>query len=51
MWLDYVIVIPAEHYREGFLHEEPLDQTGVFISQCSKNNFYMDTDITGSSTC
>ncbi|XP_065337904.1 laminin subunit alpha [Cloeon dipterum] len=47
MWLDYVIVVPAEHYRPNLLHEVPLDRTGVFISQCGKNNFYIDANTTG----
>jgi laminin, alpha 3/5 len=47
LWLDYVLVIPSEDYYPGVLQEEPLDQTGVFISQCGKNNFHMEPEESG----
>jgi len=47
LWLDYVIVVPADQYSPEVLHEEPLDQTGVFISQCGKNNFHIDANTSG----
>lgn len=47
LWLDYVLVIPAEDYYPGVLQEEPLDQTGVFISQCGKNNFNVAPEQSG----
>lgn len=47
MWLDYVLVIPAEQYTDNILLEEPVDHTGTFIKQCGNNHFYMDTNTEG----
>jgi hypothetical protein len=42
VWLDYVLVIPAELYSENVLSEEPVDNTGTFIKECGHNHFFMD---------
>jgi len=42
VWLDYVLVIPAEQYSENVLSEEPVDNTGTFIKECGHNHFFMD---------
>jgi laminin alpha 3/5 len=42
VWLDYVLVIPAEQYSENVLAEEPVDNTGMFIKECGHNHFFMD---------
>ncbi|PNF21652.1 hypothetical protein B7P43_G11263, partial [Cryptotermes secundus] len=42
VWLDYVLVIPAEQYSENVLSEEPVDNTGAFIKDCGHNHFFMD---------
>jgi laminin alpha 3/5 len=42
VWLDYVLVIPAEQYSGNVLSEEPVDNTGTFIKECGHNHFFMD---------
>ena len=42
MWLDYVLVIPAEQYPDNVLSEVPVDNTGTFIKECGHNHFFMD---------
>jgi laminin alpha 3/5 len=42
VWLDYVLVIPAEQYYVNVLSEEPVDNTGTFIKECGHNHFFMD---------
>ncbi|ERL89440.1 hypothetical protein D910_06807 [Dendroctonus ponderosae] len=47
VYLDYLLVIPADLYSEGHLEEEALDRTGEFISTCGSNNFNIDTSQKG----
>lgn len=47
MYLDYILVIPADHYTERYLEEEELDRTGEFISTCGSNHFNIDTSHRG----
>ncbi|CAG9771124.1 unnamed protein product [Ceutorhynchus assimilis] len=47
VYLDYILVIPADLYTERFLEEEELDRTGEFISTCGSNNFNIDTSQSG----
>ncbi|KAJ9580421.1 hypothetical protein L9F63_024397, partial [Diploptera punctata] len=42
VWLDYVLVIPAERYSENVLAEEPVDHTGTFIKECGQNHFFVN---------
>jgi laminin alpha 3/5 len=49
VWLDYVLVIPAEQYSENVLSEEPVDSTGTFIKECGHNHFFMDNFTEGRS--
>nr|CAD7256718.1 unnamed protein product [Timema shepardi] len=42
VWVDYLLVIPAEQFTDRILREEPIDHTGKFINQCGKNHFYVD---------
>ncbi|XP_031422129.1 laminin subunit alpha-5 isoform X2 [Clupea harengus] len=44
LWLDYVLVVPENSYSSSFLHEEPLDKSYDFISNCGQNSFYIDMD-------
>ncbi|XP_030765960.1 laminin subunit alpha [Sitophilus oryzae] len=47
VYLDYILVIPADLYNERSLQEEDLDRTGEFISTCGSNNFNIDTSHKG----
>lgn len=47
VWLDHLIVIPADQYTSQLLHEENFDQTGEFISTCGHNHFYIDESTEG----
>ena len=47
VWIDYVLVVPAEQFNDNILEQDDLDQTGVFISQCGQNHFYLDPKTKG----
>lgn len=47
VWIDYILVVPAEEFHDKMLDQDDLDQTGVFISQCGQNHFYLDPKIKG----
>ncbi|KAL1517260.1 hypothetical protein ABEB36_001047 [Hypothenemus hampei] len=47
VYLDYLLVIPADLYHQRHLEEEELDRTGEFISSCGSNHFYIDTSREG----
>ncbi|CAG2053237.1 unnamed protein product [Timema podura] len=47
VWVDYLLVIPAEQFTDRILREEPIDHTGRFINQCGKNHFYVDNTTDG----
>lgn len=47
VWLDYVLVIPADQYSPKDLVEEPVDHTGAFINECGKNHFNVETSVEG----
>lgn len=42
VYLDYLLVIPADLYNERLLEEEQLDRKGEFISTCGKDHFNVD---------
>ncbi|KAJ8973563.1 hypothetical protein NQ317_009587 [Molorchus minor] len=42
IYLDYLLVIPADLYSDRNLEEEVLDRTGEFIETCGKNHFNVD---------
>ena len=42
VWIDYVLVIPANQYSENILAEEPVDHTGTFIKECGQNHFFVN---------
>ncbi|XP_043946347.1 laminin subunit alpha-5 [Protopterus annectens] len=50
IWLDYVLVVPAETYNSSCLTEEHLDKSYDFISNCGANSFYIN-QVTSSSFC
>lgn len=35
------MLIPADAYKEAFLHESTYDQTKKFIHECGQNHFYI----------
>lgn len=47
LWLDYLLVIPADQFSESLLEEKPIDQTSAFISQCGNNHFDISPNTTG----
>lgn len=47
VFLDYLLVVPADLYNEQNLEEENLDRTGEFIATCGNNNFDIDTSQDG----
>ncbi|XP_034231739.1 laminin subunit alpha isoform X3 [Thrips palmi] len=47
VWINQVLVIPAEEYHDDILKQDNLDQTGAFISKCGQNNFYLDPKTKG----
>lgn len=42
VYINQVLVIPAEQFNDDILKQDNLDQTGAFISKCGQNNFYLD---------
>ncbi|XP_026292152.1 laminin subunit alpha [Frankliniella occidentalis] len=47
VWIDYILVIPAEQFTPSILEQDDLDQTGVFLNQCGQNHFYIDPKTKG----
>lgn len=47
VWLDNLLVIPADQYSTYLLNEENFDQTGEFISTCGSNHFYINESTEG----
>lgn len=47
VYLDYILVVPADLYNERILIEDKFDRTGEFISTCGSNNFNIDTSVEG----
>ena len=42
IWLDYILIIPADQYNEKVLKKIQFDQTKEFIKRCGNNNFHMN---------
>lgn len=42
IWLDYVLVIPADQYNEKILDKLQFDQTKEFIKRCGSNHFHIN---------
>lgn len=47
VYLDYLLVIPADLYNDMNLQEEDFDRTGEFITTCGNDNFNIDTSKEG----
>lgn len=43
IWLDYILIIPAEQYDEKVLKKIQFDQTKEFIQRCGNNHFHINT--------
>lgn len=46
VWLDYVLLVPANQFNENLLHEEEFDQTKEFIKQCGHDHFNIPLNAT-----
>ncbi|XP_058121122.1 laminin subunit alpha [Anopheles ziemanni] len=44
VWVDYVLLVPAEQFNGGLLQEETFDQTKEFIQQCGQDHFHIQTN-------
>lgn len=47
IWLDYILVIPTNEYKQNTLKRMKFDQTKEFIKKCGQNHFYIDVNETG----
>ncbi|KAF5306067.1 hypothetical protein FQA39_LY09045 [Lamprigera yunnana] len=47
VYLDYLLVVPADLYSTRILEEDTFDRTGEFISTCGNNHFNIDTSQEG----
>lgn len=39
VWLDYIVLVPVEYYKETLLIEEEFDQTNEFLKECGQDHF------------
>lgn len=46
VWLDYVLLVPAEEFSNNLLEEEQFDQTKEFIRQCGQDHFHIQLNAT-----
>ncbi|EGI60824.1 PREDICTED: laminin subunit alpha [Acromyrmex echinatior] len=42
IWLDYILVIPADQYNEKILSKLQFDETNEFIKRCGSNHFHIN---------
>ncbi|KAI5729364.1 hypothetical protein M8J76_001799 [Diaphorina citri] len=42
VWLDYILLIPANEFNENIINELPYSRAKEFIDVCGKNHFYLD---------
>ena len=47
VWVDYLLVIPAQQFTEGLLERLPRDNTAEFITRCGDNHFLLSPNSTG----
>ncbi|KAK4877517.1 hypothetical protein RN001_010023 [Aquatica leii] len=47
VYLDYLLIVPADLYSSRILEEDTFDRTGEFISTCGSNHFSIDTSQEG----
>ncbi|XP_023289722.1 laminin subunit alpha, partial [Orussus abietinus] len=43
IWLEYVLVVPADQFDEKILKKIQFDQTQEFIKKCGNNHFHINT--------
>ncbi|XP_008557031.1 laminin subunit alpha [Microplitis demolitor] len=43
IWLDYLLIIPADQYDDKVLKKIQIDQTKEFIKRCGNNHFHINT--------
>ncbi|XP_042212496.1 laminin subunit alpha-like isoform X1 [Homarus americanus] len=46
IWVDKVLVVPAQQFNEKIMHEMPIDMTADFINICGQNNFNIGDNAT-----
>lgn len=44
IWIDYILVIPADQFNEKLLNKIQFDQTEEFIKKCGNNHFFIDVN-------
>ena len=44
IWIDYVLIVPAEHFDPDILSLKKQDKISDFLSQCAKNTFHINSD-------
>ncbi|XP_035729977.1 laminin subunit alpha-like isoform X2 [Vespa mandarinia] len=42
IWLDYILVVPADQYNSKILTKIQFDQTKEFLKKCGNNHFYVN---------
>ncbi|XP_069164876.1 laminin subunit alpha isoform X2 [Procambarus clarkii] len=47
IWVDYVLVVPAQQFSQEIMHELPIDMTAEFIKSCGEDNFNIEANATG----
>lgn len=47
IWLDYVLVVPAQQFTQEIMHELPVERTTEYIKYCGHNNFHIDSNSSG----
>ncbi|GAB6025535.1 hypothetical protein CHUAL_011266 [Chamberlinius hualienensis] len=47
VWIDYILAIPKDSFKEEILHSQLIDRSVEFISQCGDKHFYLDSKTEG----
>ncbi|KAK9499521.1 hypothetical protein O3M35_002544 [Rhynocoris fuscipes] len=42
VWLDYILIIPENKFKDHLITEEPLNIVDRFRKECGQNSYYMD---------
>lgn len=51
VWLESVIAIPSENYKDNFLQPAKMDKSLEFAQDCGQNHFYVDPRAEGKLNC
>ncbi|XP_014209765.1 laminin subunit alpha isoform X2 [Copidosoma floridanum] len=51
VWVDYILVIPADLYSDEYLKKLGFDQTKEFIAKCGTNHFHINSSETAGGFC